>query len=385
MVRAGADVFRVNGAHVSLEDIAPWVARIRRAGERVGVPVGVLVDLPGTKIRVGRFRQGETVELTPGDSVKLFNGRAGGTPNRLPIRQLRHIEAIRPGQPVWLADGQLRLRIKRRIDKELVAVVESGGTLHEGKGVDFPGAHLPTKVPTTRDRRIAEAALEAGADMLALSFVRNVQDVERLKRFLKRSGTPDLPVAVKIEREDAIDALDSILTRADIVLVARGDLGVDVGPERVPSFQRRILQAAARHGRPAIVATEMLETMVTNARPTRAEASDVANAVFERADGVMLSAESAVGHDPALAVRTMNRIVAAAEADPSAPYAGLPGFQPPRSIPGRPDQHVVHAGVRLADVTDASAIVVFTRSGMSAVRVSKERPRAPIYAFATTG
>jgi pyruvate kinase len=382
LIEAGADVFRINGAHVPLEEIAPWVRRIRRAARSAGRTVATLVDVPGTKIRVGRFAGGPGIDLVEGTRVRVVRGRTGGSPERIPVDPMPWLDLLERGARILLADGQIELVAQRVVDGEVEAEVVTGGRLLAGKGADFPGARLPTRVPTARDRALIEAAVAGDADAIALSFVRNGADIARARRVIERAGRPDLAVVAKIEREDALEDLDDILVRSNMAIVARGDLGVDVGPERVPSLQRRILDACRRHGRPAYVATEMLESMIERSRPTRAEASDVAGAVFDGADGVMLSAETAVGRHPALVVRTMDRILAAAEADPHAPYALEPNFEPPVASVVRRDQHVVRAAVALAASVQAAAIVVFTREGASALRMSKERARAPVLAYA---
>lgn len=382
MLEAGADVFRVNGAHVGPRHLAGWVRRVRRAARKAGSTAAVMVDLPGIKMRTGAFQGGTPIELTAGERVRLFAGRRGGTRRRIPVHPAPDLAQVRPGREILLDDGRLRLRALRLQGPELIAAVEDGGPLAAGKGVAFPGTHLDLPVPTRRDRSLARAAVAAGADWLALSFVREAADVKRLKDLLRRAGVGLLPVAAKIERAEALDALDSILTQADAAIVARGDLGVDAGPERVPALQKQILDAGRRRGRPVIVATEMLESMTQRRRPTRAEASDVAGAVYDGADALLLSGETAVGAHPVLVVETMDRIVRAAEADAHSPYAGSGGLPPPASRPDRPDQHVVRAAVLLAEETGARAIVVFSRTGASAVRLSKERPRAAVYAFA---
>ena len=382
LITAGADVLRINGSHTPLDEIGPWIRRIRRAANSVGSEVAALIDLPGTKVRVSSFAQGGSIRLEEGQRVSLVNKRSGGTSEVISIWPMPFLDQVQVGSRVLLADGRLELSVRDVTSSALDADVVTGGDLLAGKGVDFPGARLPTKVPTTRDRKIAGTALAAGADWVALSFVRDLSDVLRMQRWNERNGFEHTPVAAKIEREDAVEALDGILSKANCALVARGDLGVDVPPERVPSLQRRILDACRRRGRPSIVATEMLESMVERARPTRAEASDVAGAVYQGADGVMLSAETAVGKHPALAVATMARIVRVAESDEVTPYAGSPTFRSPALTPDRPDQQVVHAAVELAASVEADAIVVFTREGASAVRLSKERPRMPILAYA---
>ncbi len=381
MAHAGADVFRVNGAHAGPESYATWNRKIRAAGRAARRNVALMVDLPGIKLRTGTMHGGHPVTLAAGARLTLTAGKRGGTATRVFVDPWPDITGVRKGALVLLDDGRLRLRVVRRRGAEIEAVVEDGGVLASGKGVAFPGVPLALEVPTARDRRLARAAIEAGADWLSLSFVGCADDVRRLRRLTKRAGRPDIPIVSKIERADAIPHLASILAASDAVIVARGDLGVDVGGENVPALQKIIVEHAQRAGVPAIIATEMLDSMTRRARPTRAEVSDVAGAVFEGADGVLLSSETAVGVHPAHAVATLDRILASAEADAHAPYAGASGRAVLDSLPGRPDQHVVHAAVLLAEETGAEAIVVFTRGGASAIRLSKERPRARIHAF----
>ncbi len=382
LIAAGADVLRLNGAHVEESALRGWIRKVRSAARRAGREVAVMVDLPGVKLRVGRFRSGDAVELLPGARVTLSGGRKGGDASHLRVHPWPDVRGVRKGTAVLLDDGRLRLRALRRRGTTIEAEVEEGGTLAAGKGVAFPGVPLGLEVPTRRDLALARAAVAAGADWLALSFVRDGNDMRRLRRVLKRAGAGSMPVAAKIERREAVENLDGILQHAEAALVARGDLGVDVGGENVPALQKVIVEAAHAAGKPVIVATEMLDSMTRRARPTRAEVSDVAGAVFEGADAVLLSGETAVGEHPVLVVETLDRILASAEADAHAPYAE--SAHPPKILRGRPDQHVVHAAVTLAQATEARAVVVFTRSGQSAVRLSKERPEAAIHAFASS-
>lgn len=381
MAEAGADVFRINGAHVQEEDLAGWVKKVRRAGRAAGRNVAVMVDLPGIKLRTARPADGELLRLESGARVTLAGGKQGSTDKRVLVYPWPNVKGVRPDSVVLLDDGRLRLRVLRRRGDELFTEVEEGGELAPRKGVAFPGVPLDLPVPTARDRALARAAIAAGADWLALSFVGSAADLKRLRRVVRRATDAYVPVAAKIERSDAMPHLEAILESSAAVMVARGDLGVDVGGENVPVLQKVIVEAARDAGRPAIIATEMLDSMTYRARPTRAEVSDVAGAVFEGTDGVLLSGETAVGVDPAHTVATMNRILASVEADERAPYAGDPLARSPRTHPDRPDQHVVHAAVALARETRAKAIVVFTRSGASAIRLSKERPRARIHAW----
>jgi pyruvate kinase len=381
IARAGADVVRINGAHVTPEALAPLVATVRRASRRAGRPLAVLVDLPGDKQRIGVPSGGETT-LVAGRRVALLAGTGSlQDPGAIPIPPavLRTLVA---GSEVLLGDGNLVLRVLSRAGGRAVAHVEAGGLLRARVGIHVRGAAHAGPVPTRRDLRLAVAAVAAGADAVALSFVRGPKDVSRLRRHLAARRLPMPLLVAKLERREALANLDAVLDASDGVMVARGDLGLEYGPEEVPGLQKRILEAAGRRGRFVITATQMLESMTKAPRPTRAEASDVANAVFDGTDAVMLSGETAVGDHPALVVETMNRILLAAEADPHCPFSGDPRRPAPVADPSRPDRLVVRAAVRLADDVGAAAVVVFTRGGQSARRLAKERPRAPIYAFA---
>ena len=384
MVEAGADVFRVNGAHASEDDLAAWAGRLRAVRKAVNRPVGWMVDLPGIKIRVGRFEGGAPLELSEGGRVTFFAGTRGGRPGRIPVHPWPDASGLRKGGLILLDDGRMQARILRRRGDTVEAEIEHGGLLEEHKGLAFRGVALALDVPTPRDRALARAALAAGADWLCLSFVAGPADIRRLRALCKRAGAPATPICAKIERSVCFEALDEIIRESDACIVARGDLGVDAGAENVPHLQKQIIASALRVGRPVVVATEMLDSMTVRDRPTRAEVSDVAGAVYEGADGVMLSGETAVGVHPVLAVRTMNRVLLTTEAAPDAVYAGSPRLPAPGVRPERPDQHVVHAAVRLAEQTGARALVVFSRSGASVVRASKERPRAWIHGFTPT-
>ena len=379
LLRAGADVVRVNGAHAPAERLAGVVRRVRAAGRRVGREVAVLLDLPGVKLRCGRLPDGRLV-LRTGDVVGLARGTGRGPGPVVPV-PAAVLAAARPGREVLFADGTVAARVVDVRGGVARARVEAGGELRERAGVHVRGARHRGVVVTALDLTLARAGVAAGVDAVAVSFVRGPRDLDRVRRELTRAGRVPLLVA-KLERLEAVEALDAVLEACDGVMVARGDLGLEAGPERVPGLQKRILEAASRHGRFAITATQMLESMTTAVRPTRAEASDVANAVFDGSDAVMLSGETAVGAHPATVVETMDRILVAAEADPHCPYAGDPRIPGPAADPRRPDRLVVRTAVRLATEAAAAAVVVFTRGGHSARRIAKERPRAPVYAYA---
>ncbi len=381
VLEAGARLFRINGVMAGEAGIAPWVERVHEAAASVGVVAGVLLDLPGPKIRVGAIAGAGRFDIRPGMKLRVDALPAPSEGDRIPVRSVQAIGGLTRGSAILLGDGRERLEVLGADPQGLDVRVVDGGEVHTGMGIHFPGFTLPTAVPTREDRSLLAAGIEAGVDMVAQSFLRNEDDLARLKEALTGLRARHVLAVAKVERQEAVDRLDRIVERADALIVARGDLAMNIGVERVPSVQRRVLEAGRRAARPVIIATEMLDSMTHSARPTRAEASDVAGAVFEAADGVMLSGETAVGDHPAIVVATMARILRAAEADPTAPHAGDPLLRPLEHKPGRPDQHVVRAAVDLARDTGAAAILVFTREGSSALRLSKERPVARIHAF----
>ena len=334
MIRAGADVFRVNGAHADGDEIAGWIELVREAARAEARAAAVLVDLPGPKFRVGALAPEAGFELAPGAPLRMDGEEAPGDGRRVPLREMHWFADIPVGASVVVGDGGARLEVVSAGARgiELRAIDAVG--IREGVGVHFPGLALPTAVPTRRDRVLLKAAVEAGADMISQSFVRTPDDVARLRELVRAHGGRRTLVIAKIERLDAVLAADAILAQADGALLGRGDLGIDAGVEAVPSLQKRVLEAGRRTGRPVVIATEMLESMVHSLRPTRAEASDVAGAVYEGADGVMLSAETAIGRHPAHVVATMAGILVAAEADPAAPVRRARGVGGPSHARG---------------------------------------------------
>ena len=380
LARAGADVLRVNGAHTPEGEIPIVVRDAQRVSRRVGRPFAVLLDLPGVKIRAGRI-PGGPVDVADGATVRLVARPRDAARTEVPVPRAV-LASLAVGTEVLMGDGVVVLRVLETGRDGARCRVEAGGTLRDRTGVHVRGAVHRGPSLTPLDLRLASLGARCGVDALGISFVRGAADVNRLRRHLLAAGLPVPLLVAKIERREAVAALDEVLDASDGVMVARGDLGLEFGPEEVPGLQKRILEAAARHGRVAITATQMLESMTTASRPTRAEASDVANAVFDRSDAVMLSGETAVGAHPALVVETMNRIVRAAEADAHCPYAGDARGPGPEADARRPDRLVVRAAVRLAQEARAAAVVVFTRAGHSARRLAKERPHAPVYAFA---
>jgi len=370
MVAAGMDVARLNFSHGAASDHRARAEAVRREARRAGRNVAILQDLQGPKLRLGDFAEGR-VELVAGDTVLLVT-RPGvvGSPRLIPVPLPSLAGDCRPGDPVLLDDGRVRLRVRRTRGQDLEAEVEVGGPISDHKGVSLPGATVSIPAFTPKDRRDAALGRALGVDLVAMSFVRTARDLERARRHL----TPGTPLIAKVEKPQAVDNLEDIVRTADGVMVARGDLGVELPLEQVPGIQKRLVRLANLLGRPCIVATEMLESMIHAPRPTRAEVSDVANAVLDGADAVMLSAETAVGHDPVAAVATMVRIVE--EAERSQPARVRPGLDSGDVSPG-----IAAAAVEAARSVGAKVIVAYTESGYTARLVAAFRPPMPILAL----
>jgi pyruvate kinase len=376
LIRAGMDVARLNFSHGSHEEHARRFATVRAAAEACDKPVAILQDLCGPKIRAGRF-PGGTRDL-PGDSVvALVEARAEeAAPGEIPIQYEGLADDLQPGDVILVDDGRIVLTVTKVESQRVMAAVTQGGALRDRVGISLPARRVRLATLTEKDKADLSFGLSLGVDYVALSFVRTADDVRLARDITEAWGRPT-PIVAKIETPAAIDNLEAIILQSDAVMVARGDLGVEFSPERVPIIQREILGLARIHQRPVIVATEMLQSMVTATRPTRAEASDVATAVFEGTDAVMLSQETATGNHPALVARMMARIIT--EAEQSAFY------KPPSSEQPGQRANVAEAIARnacdIARDIRARAIVAFTESGLTARYASKARPMVPIMAF----
>jgi pyruvate kinase len=372
MIEAGVSVFRVNCSHGRREDHVAAVAAVRSVADPIGRHVAVLADLQGPKIRVGALDSAGVV--LAGECV-LRSGADTTYDDAVPVSYAHFASDVEPGSCVLLDDGRLELRVRRVEGREVLCEVVRGGRLTSHKGINLPGVRVTAQSPTLKDLQDAAAMVEAGVDYLALSFVRSAEDIARLRNAVRGLGG-DVPIIAKLERPEACERLDEIIEAADAVMVARGDLGVEMGPERVPVLQKSMIAAANAHALPVITATEMLESMVRSARPTRAEASDVANAVFDGTSAVMLSAETAVGDDPVNVVKWMRRICEEAE---TAPRFNEP--QPPVRGQVTPARAVAHAVVQTVHDLGAVAVVVHTQSGSSSRLVASFRPGVPILAL----
>jgi len=372
LYEAGADAFRLNMSHSDHKQLARRVAMIRELERNTGRPVAILVDLQGPKLRVGEMTDG--VVLENGGRFTLDRDTKPGTASRAPLPHPEIFEVAEPGHHLLLDDGKIRLRIEEVTDASLITTVMAGGTLTSRKGVNIPDARLPIPALTNKDRSDLEAALNLDVDWIALSFVQHAQDVAEAKKIARGRAA----VMAKIEKPSAIDDLAAILDMADGLMVARGDLGVECPVETVPGLQKRITRAARRAGKPVVVATQMLESMIENPVPTRAEVSDVATAVFEGADAVMLSAESAAGKHPVEAVAVMNRIAETVESDPT--YAQIINAQRSEPEPTGPDA-LSNAARSVAETLKAACIVCYTTSGSTGLRAARERSNVPVLAL----
>ena len=373
LAEAGADVFRLNFSHGSHEDHAERYRLIRAVEAELGRAIGVLMDLQGPKLRVGRFAEGK-VALVPGAQFRLDLDPTAGDAKRANLPHPEIFAALEAGTELLLDDGKLRLRVDACGADFADTTVLVGGTLSDRKGVNVPGVVLPISPLTAKDRADLDFGLALGVDWVALSFVQRPEDLREARELIGDRAW----IMAKLEKPAAIDALDAIIALADGVMAARGDLGVELPPQQVPVLQRRIVRAARAAGRPVVVATQMLESMISSPVPTRAEASDVATAIYDGADAVMLSAESASGQYPVEAVSIMHGIVCEVERDP-AWRAGLEASHTAAAA-NTPDA-ICCALRRVAGLLEPAATVAYTSSGFSALRASRERPVAPILAL----
>jgi pyruvate kinase len=373
LFRAGADVFRINMSHASHDDMRDRVRIIRSLEAEFGRPIGILLDLQGPKLRIGTFARGP-VELALGAKFVLDANPAAGNADRVYLPHPEILHALAPGHTILIDDGKVRLEVLEATPERAVAIVTVAGTISDRKGVSLPDSELPVVSLTPKDRADLDAGLNEGVDWIAVSFVQRPEDIAEVKKTARGRAL----VMAKIEKPQAVTRLDEIMEISDGLMVARGDLGVEMPLEKVPGLQKRITRTARRLGKPVVVATQMLESMIFSPVPTRAEVSDVATAVFEGADAVMLSAESAAGKYPVEAVATMNKI--AEEVEQDAIYRTIINAQ--RTAPEPTGADAIAVAARdVAETLDLKAIVAWTSSGSTAFRIARERPAPPILAL----
>jgi len=370
---AGADVFRINMSHTPHDKMRELVAAIRGVEKEFARPIGILVDLQGPKLRLGTFNGGSAM-LLKGETFALDTDATPGNKERVHLPHPEIFAAVEPGQTLLLDDGKVRLSVIEGSRDKILTRVEVGGKLSDRKGISLPETTIPFSALAEKDRSDLEAALVEGIDWVALSFIQRPEDIAEAKKITRGRAS----VMAKIEKPQAVTRLAEILDSSDALMVARGDLGVELPLERVPGIQKQITRAARRAGKPVIVATQMLESMIASPVPTRAEVSDVATAIFEGADAVMLSAESAAGQYPAEAVSTMSRIAQEVESDPT--YRSIIVAQ--RDAPEATGADAIADAARqIAETLDLPAIVCWTFSGSTALRVARERPQSSCVAI----
>lgn len=370
---AGADLFRINMSHTSHDKLRELVTKIRAVEQESGRPIGILADLQGPKLRIGTFPGGPQV-LEIGSTFTLHRDKIDGGPEGVHLPHADIMDALQPGHRLLIDDGKLRLRVISNDKSVAVTQVEVGGKISDRKGVSLPDTILTSGAMTEKDYSDLGAALDAAVDWIALSFVQRPEDVADVRKVVRGKAG----IMSKIEKPQAVARLDEIMELSDALMVARGDLGVEMPLEQVPGIQKRITRAARKAGKPVVVATQMLESMIQAPVPTRAEVSDVATAVFEGADAVMLSAESAAGAYPVEAVTTMSRV--AEEVEKNEYYLSILNAQRPE--PQATGADVISSAARqIAETLNLAAIVCFTSSGATGIRASRERPTTPVIAL----
>ncbi len=377
LVNAGADVFRLNFSHGSHEDHGARLAAIREIEAEVGYPLPVLADLQGPKLRLGKFADEKGVAVSVGHKIRLDLDPTPGTAERVQMPHPEIFAALVPNSTLLVDDGKVRLRVDDCSSSHANCTVVAGTKLMDRKGVNVPDVVLPIPALTEKDRKDLAFALSVGVDFIALSFVQKPEDVIEARQLIGDKAW----IISKIEKPSAVKSLESIVELSNAIMVARGDLGVEMLPEEVPAIQKRIIRASRAAGKPVIVATQMLESMISAPTPTRAEASDVANAVYDGTDAVMLSAETASGDYPVEAVTIMDRICRQAESDPM--FRSIAAAQVIEHQCTTADA-ITAAARQVADTVDAAAIVTFTTSGATTLRAARERPTVPILCLAPT-
>jgi pyruvate kinase len=382
LIDAGMDVARINFSHGNSDEHAGVIKNLREAAHRTSEPIAILQDLQGPKIRIGEFGS-SGVKLLPDHAFTITTENIKGNVTRVSTTYHHLPKDVRRGDRILLDDGKIELRVEKVQPRNVHCMVVTGGLLSSHKGINLPGVSVSAPSLTEKDKEDLLFGLKLDIDYVALSFVRRASDVVLLRKFIMDHSpiAKTIPVVVKIEKPEAIANIDAIIREADAVMVARGDLGVEMPTEDVPLLQKMIVRKCNEQGKPVIIATQMLETMIQNPRPTRAEASDVANAVFDGADAVMLSGETSVGKYPVQAVEVMNRIIRKTEEQANKIFR----FDPDRVLSTHPYDPLMRAACMLADYVKANTIVALTHSGTTAAHVAKFRPPCCVIAVTDSG
>ncbi|MBK9562215.1 MAG: pyruvate kinase [Micavibrio sp.] len=367
---AGVNMFRLNFSHGTHEDHKAALGHIRALEKKTGRPIAILADLQGPKLRIGTFKDGK-IALKKNQTIRFDLDAKPGDETRVNLPHPEILKVLDKGSQIFLDDGKVRAEVTKKGKDYVEAVIKSGSILSDKKGLNVPGAVIPIPALTDKDKKDLKAALEMGVDWIAQSFVQKPEDVKEAKKLIGGKAA----LMVKLEKPSAIETLDKILELCDGVMLARGDLGVEIPPEDVPGVQKRVVRQVRAAGKPVVVATQMLESMIANARPTRAEASDVATAVYDGADAVMLSAETASGAYPQKAVEFMDKICRRTETDET--YLQMMAGAHPGTL-GDPSDAITTAAYYTAQDVEAVCIVTYTMSGSTALRMSRQRPEIPV-------
>jgi pyruvate kinase len=376
MIQAGMNVARLNFSHGTREEHAEVIRTIRDLSAALDIPVAILIDVPGPKPRTGRLKE-KWVYIKEGDNFSLTSERVPGDEHRISVDFPAFFNDIRAGDSIFLNDGAIQLKVISTTNIEVNCKVVVGGLLSDNKGINVPGVRLNVSSITSEDLKHLAFAVEQGVDFVAISFVHSVADVLEIKKILQKKRA-NIPIIAKIEKREGVNDIDRIITEVDGIMIARGDLGIEIPLKRVPIVQKEIIRKCNQAGKPVIVATQMLESMVGATRPTRAEVSDVANAVFDRTDAVMLSGETAVGKYPVRAVKMMASIIT--ETEKALPYERIL-LEKSEQVTAQTDDAISYAACHMSRQLGASCIVAYTSSGSTALRVSKYRPEVPILAI----
>ena len=376
LILSGMNAARLNFSHGTYEEHGNVINMIRSVSREINKPVAIIIDLQGPKIRTGKLKEGKPVVLKKNSQIKITTENLLGTAEIISTTYKGLVKDVKKGDKILVDDGLMELRVLSKKQDTVTCKVVNGGILKEHKGINLPNVKISTPSLTEKDKKDLNFAIKTEVDYVALSFVRKADDLKNIKAILKKQGST-IPVIAKIEKPEAVENLDAILKITDAVMVARGDLGVELMPEKVPAIQKKIIRAAILANKPVITATQMLETMTVNPIPTRAEASDVANAIYDGTDAVMLSGETAAGKHPVKVVQMMSKIIAETEKSPFMKYNIWHELTGKEII----TQAVAQASVLISDRTKAKAIISFSVSGKTSKLISKHRPTIPVYSF----
>lgn len=377
LLTEGVNVVRLNFSHGTHAEHLRNIENVRRIAFELDRPVAILLDLQGPKIRTGLLQDQAPVVLEAGQTIKITPGNSLGTAQEISTGYPQLVNDVQPGDRILIDDGLIELRVLSKNESSIDCRIVSGGVLKEHKGINLPGVTVSVPALTEKDRADIRFGIEAGVDYFALSFVRTPEDLHQIRTLVTEQGA-DIPIIAKIEKPEAVENLAGILAVSDGIMVARGDLGVELNPAQIPAIQKRIISEAVAANKPVITATQMLETMCVNPIPTRAEASDVANAIFDGTDAIMLSGETASGKYPVQAVRMMRQIAEEAE---GSPFINTNLHHPEGEITDSITQVIAQSAVTMLMDSKASGVVVFTVSGSTAKQISKQRPAKAVYAF----